>query len=267
MRVQQTLLVFVVCVSWFVLSSPQAWSQTFDPFDASPLQMDPFGGSASVDPFGGSPPTPNVKKAEQVRRKPVLAKQQHAGRVPDQNAVHVVTVGEREMDQRIHMTLQDETSCNFAEFPLDEAARTLWELHDIPILVDRKALEEIGLTADTPVNITLEHVSLRSFLRLMLRDLELTYMVKDEVLQITTLEAAEQNLETRMYHLPELLSSKTDKVVEALQSAVEPDTWEVLGGPSTINSINHVLIVSTRSDVHQQVYDFLDTLIHMHEIK
>lgn len=277
MRVQQTVLVLVVSVSLLALSTQEAWSQTSDPFapssgHADPFtpasgHADPFGGNASDDPLGASSQQRNTAKAGQAQRQPLDPRQQHVEQVPDKNAVHVVTVGEREMDQRIHMTLQDETSQDFIDTPLNEAVRVLSESHDIPMLIDRRALEEVGLTADTPVNIALHRVSLRSFLRLMLRDLELTYMVKDEVLQITALEAAEQNLETRMYHLPKLLSSKTDKVLAALQSAVDPDTWEVLGGPSTASSIDHVLIVSTTSDVHQQVYDFLDTLIHVHEIE
>lgn len=252
MRVQQTVFVMVVSV----------YSVAFAPSKAWPQSADPFGGVVIEDPFG----LPS-KVAKSTNSRQADSKQKHAKQVPSNDTVHVVTVGEREMDQRIHMTLQDETSHTFVETPLEEAVQQISQTHNIPMLVDARALEEIGLTPDTPVNLALKHVSLRSFLRLMLRNLELTYMVKDEVLQITTLESAEQNLETRMYHLPELLSSKTDKVIESLQSAVEPDTWEALGGPSTTSSINNVLIVSTTSDVHQQVYDFLDTLIHMHEIK
>jgi hypothetical protein len=66
-------------------------------------------------------------------------------------------------------------------------------------------LEEIGLSADQPVSITLKNVTLRSFLRLMLRELDLTYMIKDEVMQITTIEAAEQNLVNKVYPVGDLV--------------------------------------------------------------
>lgn len=252
MRIQQVVLVLVVSVSLVALSARTARSQV----------SDPFGGNATEDPFG----LPSAI-AKSPKSPPSVPKQQPAGQAPDKNVVHVVTVGESETDQRIHMALRDETSNNFVDTPLMDAVRSISKLHDIPMLVDARALEESGLTVDTPVSIALHRVSLRSFLRLMLRDLDLTYLVKDEVMQITTVEAAEQSLETRMYDLPKLLSSKTDKVLAALQSAVVPNTWSSVGGASTANSIDHVLIVSTTSDVHQDVFDFLDTLIRMHEKK
>ena len=74
----------------------------------------------------------------------------------------------------------------------------------------------------------------------MLRDLDLTYLIKDEVLQITTVEAAENNLELAMYHLPGKLGERADKVVEVIMKSVAPNTWESLGGPSTVTNIDHV---------------------------
>ena len=54
------------------------------------------------------------------------------------------------------------------------------------------ALEEIGVGTDEPVTINLHNVSLRSALRLMLKKLQLTYIIQDEVLMITTPEEAEK---------------------------------------------------------------------------
>ena len=50
-------------------------------------------------------------------------------------------------------------------------------------------------------------ISLRSALRLMLRriDPELTYSIQDEVLMITTKEAAAENLVTRVYPVADLV--------------------------------------------------------------
>ncbi len=114
-------------------------------------------------------------------------------------------VGGNESEQRINATLGDETTHTFVELPLEDAIRQLSEAHGIPIVVDRRALEEIGLSADVPVTIDLKNVTLRSFLRLMLRELDLTYMIKDEVMQITTDEAAEANLINRVYPVGDLV--------------------------------------------------------------
>ncbi|EMI55435.1 type II and III secretion system protein [Rhodopirellula sallentina SM41] len=114
-------------------------------------------------------------------------------------------VGDSETERRIEATLDDETSQRFPETPLNEAIRVLSEAHDIPIRINRTAIEGNGLTEDTPVDISLENVSLRSFLRLMLRDLELTYMIQDEVLNITTEDDANTNLVTKVYPVGDLV--------------------------------------------------------------
>ncbi|KAA5547347.1 VWA domain-containing protein [Roseiconus nitratireducens] len=114
-------------------------------------------------------------------------------------------VGDNETERRIESALSDETTQSFIETPLSDAIQQISQTHDIPIVVDTRALEEIGLDADVGVTIDLKNVSLRSFLRLMLRDLDLTYLIKDEVMQITTIEAAEDNLVTKVYPVGDLV--------------------------------------------------------------
>ena len=58
----------------------------------------------------------------------------------------------------------------------------------------RPALEEIGVGTDEPVTVNLHNISLRSALRLMLKNLQLTYIIQDEVLMITTPEEAEKRI-------------------------------------------------------------------------
>ena len=60
--------------------------------------------------------------------------------------------------------------------------------------IDKKAMDDAGIGADMPVTKNLKGVSLRSALRLMLHELGLTYLIQDEVLLITTPEAAESRL-------------------------------------------------------------------------
>src|SRR5205823_11644901 len=66
-------------------------------------------------------------------------------------------------------------------------------------------LEEASVSPDTPVTKTLRGVTLRSALRLILKDLELTYVIRDEVLQITTPEDAESQLITKVYPVGDLV--------------------------------------------------------------
>ncbi len=92
------------------------------------------------------------------------------------------------------------------ETPLKDVVVYLSETHDIPIVLSKKKLEEASLSPDTPVTMTLRGVTLRSVLRLILKEHELTYVVRDEVLQITTPEDAESQLLIRVYDCRDLLA-------------------------------------------------------------
>ncbi len=253
MRIQIATLAVLIATSLSTMLAPSAWSQESDPFGS--------------DPFGGDSQRLKTQRTQSPRARPAEAARPSAiGRtakmgVHEIEPVKVGIVNGSESEERIRAALGDETSNAFHETPLQEAIQIISKNHNIPIVVDGRALEEIGLTPDTPVNLDLKNVTLRAFLRLMLRELDLTYMIKDQVIQITTIEAAEQNLVTQMYRLPENLVKNSREVLTALQSAVVPDTWSTLGGPSAASTIDHVLIISTTSDVHDQVESFLNTLI------
>ena len=84
-------------------------------------------------------------------------------------------------------------------------SRQLQDDYGIPIKLDTTALEEIGINTDEPVTVNLHNISLRSALRLMLKDLQLTYIIQDEVLMITTPEEAEANLVVKVYPVADLV--------------------------------------------------------------
>ncbi len=221
----------------------------------------PFGGGGDGeslgDPFARPKP---VRRAEQPR--------------PKQQAVRPMTITPAEVSQvkviprrsppeselRIRAALGDETTQQFIDTPLADAVMQLSATHKIPIVVDLRALEEIGLSADAPVTLSLKNVTLRSFLRLMLRELDLTYVIKDEVMQLTTAEAAEQNLVLEMYWFPDELTEKSDEVIKALTASVASDAWEQLGGPCTVSVIDNVLVVSATSEIHDGTTEFLEKL-------
>ncbi|QDV41921.1 hypothetical protein Enr13x_17640 [Stieleria neptunia] len=240
----------------FVFSSSIAWSQTADPFGASSGQpADPFAPQPATRPAKPQKTAPpkSVRAAVLQKAKQALAE----GRKPQppQARMH------NEAEQRINAVLNDETSITFIQTPLQEAMQTLSAQHNIPIVIDLRALEEIGLDDEVGVTIDLKNVTLRAALRLTLRDLELTYLIKDEVMQITTVEAAEDNLILAMYVLPDNLAAKADQVIKVMTATVVPDIWESLGGPSTAMAIDHVLVISTTSDVQHRAEKFLTMLI------
>ena len=107
--------------------------------------------------------------------------------------------------RRITAALDDQTTINFADTPLTDVVDFLSRTHEIPIILDVVAIEEAGLLVDEPVNLTLAGVTLQSALKIMLSEFELTYVIEDEVMKVTTVEVANEKLSTRVYPVGDLV--------------------------------------------------------------
>ena len=111
-------------------------------------------------------------------------------------------------EQKIYDALDKplESPIDHEETPLGDVVQQLRDLAGIPIQLDQKALEEAGIAPDTPVTGKLgAGISLRSALRLLLGNVDLTYLIKNEVLLVTTKEKAETNLVVKVYPVADLV--------------------------------------------------------------
>ncbi|WP_164103479.1 hypothetical protein [Candidatus Laterigemmans baculatus] len=169
--------------------------------------------------------------------------------------------------QELTEKLSQSYSQSFNEIPLQDAVRILSTETGIKFLIDDRGLEDLGLTRDVPVKIDLSDISVHSFLQLMLRDADLTLMPRDGYVLVTTIEEAEapENQIVRVYWLDGTgLSPET--ATEAIESVVEPDTWEMLGGPSSMVELNAKdhgrpgLVISTRYGVHRAIEQLLQSI-------
>src|SRR5947208_2019688 len=71
--------------------------------------------------------------------------------------------------------------------------------------VDFSGLESVGVSSDTPITISVDGIQFKSALNLMLEPLSLGYMIKDEVLQVTSKERQQGELVTRSYPVADLV--------------------------------------------------------------
>ncbi|MCE9557164.1 MAG: VWA domain-containing protein, partial [Planctomycetes bacterium] len=110
-------------------------------------------------------------------------------------------------ERKINEQLKKTTKMEFNETRLDEVIGYLQELHGITISLDKTALEAINITGENLVTLNVQGVSLRSGLRLLLRGLDptLTYSIQDEILMITTKEAAQEHMVTKVYPVGDLV--------------------------------------------------------------
>ncbi len=226
--------------------------------DVNAQDRDPFGGPAR-DPFADSPKAQirNSTSKKQATRATAAAK---ATSVTP--AYPCLAAGaDSKSSYRIEQALQTETTFDYLDMPLNEVVENLAHHHNIPVVIDVKALEDFGIDARTPVSITLKGIRLRSALNLLLGNLELTFHIRNEVLQITTPEEAGANLSTRFYPVSELLpESKDGKVlVELITTMIAPDSWDSLGGPGAIIYMDHIeaLVISQTDATFHEIGDLL----------
>jgi uncharacterized protein YfaS (alpha-2-macroglobulin family)/TolA-binding protein len=177
-----------------------------------------------------------------------------------------------ESTKKILKALNSPTQLEFIETPLHDVVSFLKDYHGIEIQIDRKALDDVGIGSDTPITRDLKGITLRSALQLMLRDLDLTYVIQDEVLLITTPEQAETRQETVVYPVGDLVaayrdasgqtSRDFDSLIELITTTIQPTTWDEVGGPGSIDVFENgqALVLTQTGEVHNQLAAFLATL-------
>lgn len=132
-------------------------------------------------------------------------------------SAHAASPGEA----KIRAALDEKTECEFIETPLRDVMDYLEDLHGIPIVVDRVALEDVGISNDVPITRVLRAVSLRSALNITLRELDLTWTISDEVLLITTPEMGEKRATPRVFDISPLLEyAEGEALAEQIEGVV-----------------------------------------------
>lgn len=102
---------------------------------------------------------------------------------------------------------------SFDGVTLADALEFLRDVSGANLHVNWPALETIGVSKDTPVNLRLRTVTLRKVLSLLLQEAgsgTLTFFVDDGVIHVTTLELADRDMLTRVYPIQDLILEVPD---------------------------------------------------------
>jgi len=140
--------------------------------------------------------------------------------------------------RRIEAALPMSNEVNFTETPLIEALKYLAEVHNIPIEIDHRALQDEGVSEDQPVNIQSSNVSFKSVLGMMLEQNNLDYVIRNEVLLITTRSLADSLTEVRVYNVSRLNEFTLAELEEIIGSTVAPGTWDQSQSPTKSSNRN-----------------------------
>jgi hypothetical protein len=138
------------------------------------------------------------------------------------------------------------------------------------ILIPKSIMDEVGITYETPVSLKVDNISFRSVLKKVLGDLNLTYIVKDGEISVTTPERARQTYSTRAYYVGDLalvadfrlgpivqravMAQTIVLIMNSIVQTIEPNSWLInnpeAGGTITFDPITMSIIVKQSAEVH-----------------
>jgi hypothetical protein len=222
----------------------------------------------SEDPFasGGKPAKPKAQDRAAPKERPAKP----VAKTPHHVAAQEMQLGDSVA--AIEKALASPTQLDFTEAPLQDVIDYLKSTCNIEIQIDKRVLEDVNVTTDTPVTINVKGIRLESALRLMLRNMqpELTYIIKNEVLLITTPDIASEELTIKLYPVADLVACRDkhdapwddyDALIDVITSTIKPTTWDTAGAPGSVQGNTFgtakVLVVTQTAEVHKEIADLL----------
>jgi type II secretory pathway component GspD/PulD (secretin) len=132
-----------------------------------------------------------------------------AGRLKDRKSlakdgfpIHRNDEKERQIEEKL---LQPIAPISFTNTPLQRVIDDLSAMTGLNIIADTTALEENSISLDQRLSLTVSNISLKSALNILLKKAHLTYVIKDQVLQITTENYASGKMKQVIYPVADLV--------------------------------------------------------------
>src|SRR5690349_9564406 len=104
-----------------------------------------------------------------------------------------------EIERRVEEALGRTAPLDVEQVSFDAFIEYLRDITQLDIVIDRKAWADAGVSTDTEVTIKVEHANLKSALTLVLDELDMTWLVRESVVVITSKTEAENFLSTKLY--------------------------------------------------------------------
>jgi hypothetical protein len=206
-------------------------------------------------------------------------------RVPNDVNIHAYPISDTEQK------LQQHIDALFIDTPLREILDSLGGNLDVQFYIDERALNEVGMDRNTPVNLALKNVKAELAFEMMMKQIGLVCFVYHDLIRVTTPEAAENELVLRVYSCedffeptdrtprrrqnnqtqPKLWGGGLDtsalyrnkglsNLIEVIQTNIARDSWEVAGGAGVIENFYEMLVVAQIPSIHREVETLLSGL-------
>lgn len=179
-------------------------------------------------------------------------------------------------EKAIKQALASTITVNYKDSRFEDVIEHIATLINQPIVLDKSDLADAQVTYETPITLKVKGVTVRTILRKILNELGLTYVIKDEVIQVMSIERAKTMLVTRIYPVSDLLvgmgmwneiplfgpglnelqiMQNVTQLIELIESTVDTDSWKKNGGTGTVvfHAPSMSLIVRTTAEVHNML--------------
>jgi type II secretory pathway component GspD/PulD (secretin)/tetratricopeptide (TPR) repeat protein len=143
---------------------------------------------------------------------------------------------ERLIEQKL---LEPVPPVSFTNTPLQKVIDDLSALTGVNIIADKTALEEHSIRLDEPLSLKVSDISLKSALNILLKQAHLTYVIKDQVLQVTTEDYAIGSRHQVIYPVADLVIPVEDHappLVSDLPNTLERFNESQMMGPRGITA-------------------------------
>lgn len=166
-----------------------------------------------------------------------------------------------ESERHIESSLNKSLSISFQDTPLTEVVASFARQLAINIVLDNESLAEEAITTDTPVTLRLNQVTGRSALELLLQSLQLSAVIENEVLLVTTTQKEKQRLVSHTYPISDLVGPGEDyqSLIRMLETSTSGPWLQSHGEGGTMTELYTVgsLVVRQTPAVQRQVLNLL----------
>jgi hypothetical protein len=176
-------------------------------------------------------------------------------------------------EARLREALLETCELEFNQIPLIDALRALAKPRQAQLYIDHKALADAGVGTAKPVTCPAKGLSCATALKLLLDELDLVYVIRDEALVITSTTEAEDMLDTKVYPVFDLVARPPNaptsrraldftSLISTITTTIAPTTWDEVGGPGNIKEFTNsgALVISQTAAIHEEIAEYLKAL-------
>lgn len=183
----------------------------------------------------------------------------------------------------IDKALDTVVELEFKDTSLEQLAKRINAEFKIPAILDLPRLKSAGINPEDKFTKSMSGVTLRTALDLIYLEMGLSYTIIGEAYVITSRAAGAQQLTHRAYDVTDLMSGKSlsttvvqlrippdiaqriNALIKSIQSTVQPESWDELGGLGTMVYLNgrnrrHFIVVLQAEPCHYEIKRMLKDL-------